>query len=82
MARMCWQPGDTVGGPQKAYFTPAGVRTEPVKMARGGTVLFREVQEPGGPPVDSGTLYRKHELVLTVTVPEKKLPTLGRKKVR
>ncbi len=82
MARMCWQAGDTVGGPQQAYFTPAGVRTEPVKMAHGGAVLFREVQEPDGPPVDGSTLYRKHELVLTVIKPEKKLPTGGRKKVR
>ncbi len=73
MAKMVWQPGDAVGGPQKAYFTPGGKITEPVRRMPGGAIVFRDA---------AGNEYRKGELVLTVVKPEKKLPQSGRKKVR
>ena len=73
MAKMVWQPGDPVGGPQKAYLTPGGKITTPVRKMPGGAILFRD---------GAGNLYRRDELVLTEVKPEKRLPQSGRKKVR
>ena len=73
MSKMVWQPGDTVGGPTKAYLTRDGRATEPIMRLPGGAILFRDGE---------GNLYRRNELTLTVIKPEKALPQSGRKKVR
>ena len=73
MAKLVWVPGDEVGGPQQAYFTLDGKPTEPIMLQPGRRMRYRD---------GAGNLYRQEELVLTVTAPEKKLPTPGRKKVR
>ncbi len=73
MAKMVWQPGDTVGGSQQTYFTRDGKPTEPIMKMPGRVMFYQD---------EAGNLYRKDELVLTVTSPEKKLPQSGRKKVR
>ncbi len=70
---MVWQPGDTVGGPQKAYLTPGGKVAEPVMKMPGRVMCFRD---------EADNYYDKGELTLEVVKPEKALPQPGRKKVR
>ncbi len=74
MAKMVWQPGDTVGGPQKAYFTWGdGKPVHPVMKLPGRVMVFID---------GAGNEYDKGELVLKVVKPEKALPQPGRKKMR